>query len=209
MDPRLEYQGRASAINEKSVNLETLICRWRNICWHTFAPVIGQRLQLPLSNMKLNNKSVVNGYCLRRKQQFWAEKWDGWEAGMRRSLVHPTESNSPILPVLGLGSQVRACWPGGRGKALNDQYKGGGQQLQIIPFLPTLPTWESSSAVDQRSHWQPRYWGESAGQREMVDFRCCRLSRKTRSSLDNRRSLNVCLWYLDCDLASSVKSCPN
>ena len=115
VDPRLEYQGRASAINEKSVNLETLICRWRNICWHTFAPVIGQRLQLPLSNMKLNNKSVVNGYCLRRKQQFWAEKWDGWEAGMRRSLVHPTESNSPILPVLGLGSQVRAAGQGGGG----------------------------------------------------------------------------------------------
>ena len=48
---------------------------------------------------------------------------------MRRSLVHPTESNSPILPVLGLGSQVRACWPGGRGEALNDQHKGEGQQL--------------------------------------------------------------------------------
>ena len=64
---------------------------------------------------------------------------------MRRSLVHPTESNSPILPVLGLGSQVRACWPGGRGKALNDQYKSGGQQLEFTPFLPTLLTWERTS----------------------------------------------------------------
>ena len=59
---------------------------------------------------------------------------------------------------------------GGRGKALNDQYKGGGQQLEFTPFLPTLLTWESSSAMDQRSHWQPRYWGESAGQQEMAEF---------------------------------------
>ena len=108
---------------------------------------------------------------------------------MRRSLVHPTESNSPILPVLGLGSQVRACWPGGRGKALNNQYKGGGQQLEITPFFLTLLTWERTSdhigshdigvKVLDRGKW----WS----------FDVAYFQEKKRSSLDNRRSLNVCL----------------
>ena len=112
---------------------------------------------------------------------------------MRRSLVHPTESNSPILPVLGLGSQVRACWPGGRGKALNDQHKGGGQQLQIIPFLPNAhpahlgdlqcngPAITLAATILGES--------ESAGQQEMADFLVLHTFKKNRSSLDNRRSL--------------------